>query len=141
MGSHVRSKTCQVVGFSEACPACKHTLGLLQKPQALSVDSIPPKRPLCSIPRPVLQGLVTSERQQRKAAEILAEKLREEIERGVKVKEDFNQELIKTMETMTGPSEFVQLLWEEQKKALACKPNGMRWHPMLIKFGELLKSL
>ena len=58
------------------------------------------------------------------------------MDEGVKVNKSFNDDIISTMGTVGKEiSPFMQLFWEQQKKALGVEgTSGMRYHPMIIRF-------
>ena len=69
---------------------------------------------------------------------------------GVRVQAELHDEVMsairendETIKAECGPGTFRRLFWEQQKKAAAaCKsPNGMRWHPYMIKWALQLKML
>lgn len=72
----------------------------------------------------------------------LMKKIQESICReGVPIDMDLHQDLSKIMEDHTPTiheqfpeGSFKRLFWEQQKQALECSPQQMRWHPIMIKW-------
>lgn len=53
---------------------------------------------------------------------------------------DVSHEKLKTIMESAEKDSFTQLFWTEQKAAFARKSNGIRWHPMMVRFAILLHS-
>ena len=50
------------------------------------------------------------------------------------VSEDLNHDLISIMSSNTNITPFMILFWEEQQKFLKSSKQGIRYHPMIIRY-------
>ena len=122
--------------------AVKHNLKKQMRP---GTNEIHPNAPLTKVKnKEALAKEIVALRKKEKLLSMKIEDIQKQIqESSVKVDETTNNELIKFYETIPESQidPFVNLFWQEQKKALMCKNKGMRWHPMLIKFGIFIRQV
>ena len=134
----IRAKGCkggvENVGKCEACRKLDNALH-----NSVEIQKIHPNRPLNSVPRESLINEVKNIRSDNKQLKKLVESLKNQQE-AVSVDEDVSEGLFSTLQSKSKDSgnQLMELFWEEQKKALASDPRGMRWHPMMIRFAIYL---
>ena len=87
----------------------------------------------------VANALKTTRLEKRNALQELLKiqaKLKEE---HIQVSDAAHKRLSDIMDTSEKNS-FIEMFWNEQKKAFERKAGGMRWHPMMVRFAILLHS-
>ena len=86
------------------------------------------------------ERLITRVQEQNKTCNELINRIkvmeRAIVNEGVKVSKSFNDDIISIMGTVgIEISQFMQLFWEQQKKALGVEDTSrMKYHPMIIRF-------
>jgi hypothetical protein len=140
----MRSRNCLQVGPG-TCTECSGVRHALKKTQRPGVTELKMNAPISKVKN---KNLIAKEViELRKKEKILSSKL-EEIQlrvdaESVFVDEDTNGELLHLFENIPGDKldPFVRLFWNEQQKAFSRSNRGMRWHPMLIKFGIFIRQI
>lgn len=81
-----------------------------------------------------------SEKALKRQVELFKQKIASE---SVPVSDSLHEDMLDILSDSSNqfPSDLTKLFWEEQKKAFNVKgPQGMRWHPMMIRLALLLHS-
>lgn len=140
----VRSHKCSGSTPTGLCRACTESKRLLLKKHLR--HNLSEKReiknctPLSKVSRKQVQNALKVERTEKKLALKQLQDIKKLIKKEqVEVSDSAHNQLQGIMEAAQKDS-FTSMFWEEQKKAFQHSPEGMRWHPMMVRFAILLHS-
>lgn len=137
----LRSHDCDMLCDVDKCTNCDIKQKALEKSRKVKATKgaqpVPSKAPLTATSK---ERLVATIQQQRVVCKQLEEKinlLESEIEKNsVTVNETFEKDLLEIFanNSSTEMTPHMQLFWEQQRKLLASRKFGRRYHPQIIRF-------
>lgn len=142
----IRAQSCTGMGPNGPCSAClgARRLVLRKNIRQLISEKNELKRysPLSRVSKTRVANALKIARMEKTTA------LKELEDIKSKIKEENLEVSVKTHEQLKNiisscqfeEHSFIHKFWEEQQKAFSRKPEGMRWHPMMVKFAILLHS-
>lgn len=146
--SAVFSDNCLLAAKTDAiCPECNKVKRLLLKKQERATV-VKPIHPFTSFSKLQPQAVLSLLKTARKENAGLKLQLQKKLAEASAAVDNARKELCEARNTqntfpavINNENEFIKLFWEEQKKAFNTNKGGMRWHPTMFRFANMLRGL